>query len=559
MKLFFSLIQVMSFFLFVAYVYCNSPAFRLRRTDVLFPQHKLFLYIFFSAISIGGTYLGFPVHGALANARAIGPVLAGLIGGPLLGTAVGLTGGLHRYFYGGFTALACGVSTTTEGLIGGCVHLYLARRSEHERALSPMTALLAMAVAESVQMIIILVLAKPFHEALGLVEVIALPMIATNSAGAALFMSILRDRRNLCDQVGASTTVRTLRIAERTLELLAKGFTSQAAPGLAKIILEETGVGAVAITDTKSVLAFVGLGSDHHLPGDPIASEWTRRAITRGEVVFMDGVHDPYHCRLSGQCPLGSVLVVPLQADGEVIGTIKLYEPGWKQFLSINRMLGEGLADLLSSQLLRARFEEQKALLLLAELKLARAQINPHFLFNALNTIQAIMRKDAVRARGLLNHLSSFFRMNLKRSGELATLEEELAHVGAYLEIEKARFEDQLSVEVDVDPSMLQVKLPTFTLQPLMENAIKHGVADMLGVGKVCIRGRWEGDVACLDVEDNAGAFREKQGPDSGLGLGIVEKRIRRLLRGGSGIAITCVPDELTRVSIRIPGAEGRR
>ncbi len=553
-KLLFSLIQVASFFLFVAYAYCNSPMFRLRRLEAISRRDLIILYVFFSVISIGGTYLGLPIHGALANTRAIGPVLAGLVGGPFLGVTVGLTGGLHRYFYGGFTALACGLSTTVEGLVGGLVHLYLTRRSEPERALSPSTAFFTMMVAESLQMIIILLVARPFPDALRLVGAIAFPMIAANSAGAALFMSILRDRRHLYDQVGAASTERALRIAGRTLGLLAKGFSREAAPELAKIIQEETGVGAVAITDTESVLAFVGIGSDHHRPGMGLAPA-CHHAITHRDVLFLDGLHDVYRCGYSDQCQLGSVLVVPLQVDGEVIGTIKLFEPARKRFLSINRTLGEGLAELLATQLLRARFQEQKNLLVLAELKLAHAQINPHFLFNSLTTIQAIMPPHANRARELLKHLSTFFRLNLKRSPEFSTLEEELTHVNSYLEIEKARFQERLSVEIDVDPSMLQVKLPTFTLQPLLENAIKHGIADKLEPGIARIHAFWQDGAARIDVEDDAGTYFEREeGKTDGLGLGIVEKRIRNLLNGGSGVTVACIPHQLTRVSIRIPG-----
>lgn len=558
MKLLFSLIQVASFFLFVAYAYANSPMFRLRRLETIARRDLIILYLFFSAISIGGTYLGLPIHGALANTRAIGPVLAGLVGGPFLGGAVGLTGGLHRYFYGGFTALACGLSTTVEGLVGGLVHLYLTRRSQPERALSPKTAFFTMMVAEALQMAIILLVSRPFQDALRLVKVIAFPMIAANSAGAALFMGILRDRWNTFDQVGVASTARALRIAGRTLGLLGKGFNREAAPELARIIQEETGVGAVAITDTQSLLAFVGIGSDHHRPGMDLAPECLR-AITHREVLFMDGEHEAYRCSYSDQCRLGSVLVIPLQVDGEVLGTIKLFEPAHKRFLSINRTLGEGLADLLATQLLRARYQEQKNLLVLAELKLAHAQINPHFLFNSLTTIQAIMRRDADRARELLNHLATFFRLNLKRSPEFSTLEEELTHVNSYLEIEKARFEERLSVEIDVDPSMLRVKLPTFTLQPLLENAIKHGIADKLQPGAARIHAFWDEGAACIDVEDDAGTYfeRQKQKTD-GLGLGIVEKRIRNLLKGDSGLTVACIPHELTRVSIRIPG-EGAR
>ena len=557
MTLVFALVQSLSFFLFVAFVYCKSPAYGPLRADVLQRRHKLVLYLLFSAISIAATYLGVPVHGAIANARAMGPVLAGLLGGPAVGVAVGLTGGVHRFLQGGFTAVACGLSTSVEGLVGGAVHLWMLRRRGPEETFRPAIAFLTMLAAETLQMAIILAVARPFAEALALVKVIGAPMILANSAGAALFMSIIRDRQSLADRMGAASTARALRIAERTLGLLSKGFGGEVAPDLARIIHEETGVGAVAVTDTEKVLAFVGHGADHHPPGSPIASDWTRRAIVSNEVTFADGVREEYRCPLAADCPLRSTLVVPLRVDGEVIGTIKLYELANRRFLDIHRELGEGLTALLASQLLRARYQQQKSLLVLAELKLARAQINPHFLFNALTTILAILRKDGSRGRALVNHLSNFFRLNLKRSAELSTLEEELAHVGAYLEIEKARFEDHLAVEVDVDPSLLALRMPTFTLQPLLENAIKHGIAEMGTPGLARIRAYRRDGAAVIDVEDTAGAFADGHATGDGLGLRIVEQRIRNLVHG-AGVSISCVPNEVTRVSIRIPLAEAQ-
>lgn len=552
MKLLLALVEAMSFFLLVAYLYCKSPVFRPLRPGSLGARDKLFLFAFFAALSVLGTYLGLPVRGAIANTRAIGPVLAGLIGGPVLGTAVGLVGGLHRYGLGGFTALACGLSTTVEGLLGGLVHLYVVRRSDPERVIDPRIAFAATFAAEAVQMAIILLVARPHEEAWALVRVIALPMMTANSAGAAFFMSILRDRTNTYDRVGAASSARALRIAERTLGLLSRGFDREGAREIARIIHEETGVGAVAVTDTERVLAFVGAGADHHHADMPIASEWTRRAIAASAVTFVDGEDEPYRCPLSKDCPLHSALVVPLLVDGDVIGTIKLYEPAGRRFLESNRTLGEGLTALLAGQLLRARYQEQKSLLVMAELKLARAQVNPHFLFNALNTIMAMLEEES-RPRALLAHLSSFFRKNLKRGDDLATLREELEHVGAYLEIEKARFEDRLSVEVDVDPALLDVKVPTFTLQPLVENAIKHGVSDMLGPGTARIHVYRRDGAACIDVEDDAGAYQERRREGGGLGIKLVDKRIRTLLGRGAGLTISCVPNQLTRVSIQVP------
>lgn len=560
MHLLLSLTQTMSIFVVVAYLYCKSPWSKPLAINVLGLRHKVYLYFFFAAISIMGTYLGFPVHDAIANTRAIGPVLAGIIGGPVLGTAVGFTGGLHRYFFGGFTAVSCGLSTTMEGLIGGLMHLYLTSRKKPGYIFNPWVTLVTTAFAEVIQMCIILLVSKPFEEALGLVEVIALPMIASSSVGAALFMSIIRDQRNIYDKTAADFSTRAFKIAERTLNLLSKGFNRDTAPEMARIIHEETGVGAVAITDTESVLAFIGHGSDHHIPGSPISSELTTRAIRENRVIFADGENEHYACTLSETCPLNSALVVPLQIDNNVIGTIKLYETRNKLFLNMNKALGEGITGLLSSQLLLSRYEEQKNLLVLAELKLLQAQVNPHFLFNSINTIVSILRKDADRARDLLMNLSSFFRKNLKRRSEMSTLDEELKHVNSYLRLEKARFEDRLSVEMDIDTSLLGLGIPAFTLQPLIENAMKHGISNVLGQGVVRIRAFREGDVALIDIEDNAGTFVQNgdgngEGDGDGLGIKIVDKRIKVLMGEEYGTCVECVPNEMTRVRVRIPVA----
>jgi two-component system, LytTR family, sensor kinase len=552
MTILFSLLQTMAVFLVVAYIYSKSPWFKPLTNENLSTRDKVYLYFFFSAISMMGTYLGLPVHDALANTRAIGPVLAGIIGGPILGTSVGFTGGLHRYFFGGFTAVSCGLSTTVEGLIGGLVHLYLFRHNRLDQTFRPMVAFFTTMFAEAVQMAIILAISRPFADAVALVKVIAVPMIVTSSAGAALFMSIIRDQRNTYEKAAATFSAKAFEIAERTLSVLAKGFNRQTALDMANIIYEETGVAAVAITDAEQVLAFVGEGSDHHRPNRPISSPLTWKAINENTVIFADGIRDQYTCLLSEKCQLNSVLIVPLTIDNDVIGAIKLYESKSKRFLNMNKSLGEGIARLLSNQLLLSRYEEQKKLLVMAELKLVQAQVNPHFLFNSLNTIISIVRKDADRAKDLLIHLSNFFRKNLKRTSELSTLEEELARVNSYLEIEKARFEDRLRVEIDTEPGLLNLLVPTFTLQPLVENAIKHGISNMLGQGIAKIRAYRQDGFAVIEIEDNAGTFNEKEA-HHGLGIEIVDKRIKFLMGSGSGTSVTCVPNEMTRVSIRMP------
>jgi two-component system LytT family sensor kinase len=384
------------------------------------------------------------------------------------------------------------------------------------------------------------------------VEAIGPPMIAMNPLGAALFMTVLLERQREEDRVAAASSERALKVAERTLELTARGFRPEVATDLANIVKQETGVGAVGVTDTERILGWAGLGGDHHRPGRLIASPYTKQALATNAVVFADGVRQAYDCTVSPTCPLSSVLIVPLQVDGTVVGTVQLFEPRGRRFLNMNKSLGEGLGALLSSQLLIARYQEQKSLLVLSELKLARAQVNPHFLFNALNTIIAVLRRDSDRSRELLVHLSNFFRKNLKRSSDVSTLAEEMEHVGAYLEIEKARFEGRLAVETDVDPALVHLHMPSFALQPLVENAFKHGLSGMLGEGRVTIRARRLDDAVLVEVEDNAGAWREQRG-EPGLGMQIVDKRVKNLYGEQYGLSVVCSPLVFTRVTLRLP------
>ena len=549
----FALLQQMSVFLLIAYVFTKSPFFKSFHLHTLHSRQLLLLYFIFSVFSILGTYFGLPIQGAIANTRAIGAVLAGIIGGPLLGGAVGLTAGIHRFTLGGFTAFSCGLSTTMEGLIGGLVHLYLVRSYRQQQLLSPAVAFFTTVIAEITQMVIILLMAKPFDDALGLVRVIAVPMTLINSAGAAIFVSIIRDQRKMYDELSVTFSAKAMKMAEKTLAILARGFSSETALEVATVLRDETGVGAVAITDRHKVLAFVGVGHDHHQVGQKISSSQTLKAIRENRIVYADGGEKKWQCNLSESCPLGAVLVVPLRVDNELIGTINLFEPKNKLFLVTNRTLGEGITKLLSDQILYARYIEQKNMLIQAELKLVQAQINPHFLFNALNTIIAIIRRDSDRARDLLMHLSNFFRKNLKRTGDLATLEEELNHVHSYLVIEKARFEDRLQLEMDVDPQLLTLRLPVFTLQPIVENAIKHGISNIMGQGMIKLSVIQKGASVIIRVEDNGGCYKNEN--LEGLGMSLVSKRIRNLCGEEHGLSVSCEPDLKTVVTITLPAS----
>ncbi len=408
-------------------------------------------------------------------------------------------------------------------------------------------------------MLIILIVAKPFDQAYALVSDIAAPMIIANSVGAALFMSILQDRKTIFEEYSATFSRRALNIAERSVGILVHGFNSNNASKIARIIYEETNVGAVAITDHDKILAFVGIGADHHHLNRPISSQSTLDSMNNNEIIYLDGKENPYQCSISEDCKLGSALIIPLRTGDEVIGTIKLYEPKRKLFSTINMSMAEGIAQLLSSQILHGDYINKQTLLKQAEIKLLHAQVNPHFLFNALNTISAITRRDPDKARSLIQHLSQFFRSNLKQNIETVTLKEELAHVNAYLTIEKARFTDRLEVDIDIASELLEQEVPSFTLQPLVENAIKHGISNLIEGGIIRIYSHTTQSGSEIVVEDNAGTFIAPKEGHEGLGMQIVGKRLTNQFGRDGALKIEVEKDHFTRMSFIIPSPSTRK
>jgi two-component system LytT family sensor kinase len=554
MTLTLSLLQQMCVYLVIAYLLSKTPLFiPLTQVTIGVPR-KLLCYVMFSMFCVMGTLLGLNVGDAVANTRAIGAVLSGILGGPVVGLAVGLTGGLHRYTMGGSSAVACAISTTVEGLVGGLVHLWLVRRKRSDQLFRPLLVSAVALVCEILQMAILLLVMRPFALAEALVLTIALPMLTANTLGAGLFMLMLRDRRETAERFPAAFSAKALKIAARAEGALRAGLDQDNSARVARIIHEETGVGAVEITDRQRILAFIGTGADHHRPGDPVASPHTLNAIAQNQVVYADGNETPYRCPIESRCRLGSSLVIPLRGEGAlVVGTINLYEPKTRLFSNINRALGEGIGRLLSTQILAGNYERQKQLLAQSEIKLLQAQINPHFLFNALNTLSAVIRHDPDHARKLVQHLSTFFRKNLKRTSDEVRLSEEIEHVNSYLQIELARFAGKLNVDYDVPNALMSARLPAFSLQPIVENAIKHGTSHSLEPGEIRIGARQSGSSLALWVEDNAGLFQDEPRREQGIGMSLVDRRVRARYGEAYGVQVQCEPGRFTRVSLNLP------
>ncbi len=205
---------------------------------------------------------------------------------------------------------------------------------------------------------------------------------------------------------------------------------------------------------------------------------------------------------------------------------------------------------------LRAR--EMQKLTTEAELKALRAQLNPHFLFNALTTIGHLIQTAPERALDTLLHLTELLRRVLRSSAEPVTIEEELSLVTSYLEIERARFEERLDVRIDVPESVRGAKVPPLILQPLVENAVKHGIGPAKRGGRVTVRAEIDesGAELLLQVEDSGAGASEGSfalGRARGVGLRNVEERLRRYYGANASLSVRSSIGTGTTVEMRIP------
>src|SRR4051794_8613898 len=328
-----------------------------------------------------------------------------------------------------------------------------------------------------------------------------------------------------------------LELLEATLPELRRGLTEPAARTVAYELFEKLGFGAVAVTGTHEVLAFVGAGADHHAAGDqPIRPVY--EALAQGRSLLA-----PLGIRTECEhpaCPLGAAAVVPLHLTDGPAGAIVAYATAGSPLAESAVETLEQVGRLLSAQLQLSELHSATTTAL-------QAQMEPHFVFNALNTIASFIRTEPERARRLVLAFADHLRSRLARPGEFVTLEEELRHVQSYVDLEQARFGPQLHVTIDAAPDTLDVRLPPLLVQPLVENAIKHGKTDRplnLLVRARVRRGRLRVTVR----DDGRGIAREaiervlEPGVGEGTGLGLANVNLRLTAHYGEGVRLRSFP-----------------
>ncbi len=346
-------------------------------------------------------------------------------------------------------------------------------------------------------------------------------------------------------------TYATLHTASLAAQHLANGLTPEGAERAGRHLLAILGAHALSISDPGATLSWTGAGEHHRDRAVPLGQETLSSGRTVGHGINDVWCGDPL-------CPIRIAVTAPLVMDDLVVGTLT----AWTESASpgLARATDE-IAAWVSSQLALAELARTRDRAMEAELRALRAQISPHFIYNSLAAIASFVRTDPDRARDLLLDFADFTRYALRTGGPFTTLAEELRNVERYLVLEQARFGERLQIQLMVAPEVLPVTLPYLAVQPLVENAVRHGLASKEGVGHVTITASDRGSEAEIAIEDDGvGTDPERvrrildgaSAADS-VGLGNVDARLRQVYGDEFGLVVETAPDAGTKVTFRVP------
>ena len=341
------------------------------------------------------------------------------------------------------------------------------------------------------------------------------------------------------DSVRARQSDAMLRLASRTLESMQEGLNRTSAQEICQLLLPSTAAIAVAITDKTQILGYAGYLETVNPTGSDIRTHATQATLDDGttRVLFTNiDIGFPEHENTT----IKAAIIVPLLVRGDVCGTLKFYYRSAKRITETQKSIAEGFGQLLSTQMAAAALEEQARLAASMELKALQNQINPHFLFNTINTIASLIRTDPNKARVLLREFAVFYRRTLENSDSLIYLSREVEQTKRYFTFEIARFgEDRVELDVNVDAECENMMVPSFLIQPLVENAVQHA---MPSEGKLTIEvsGEVTGDDVVLRVTDDGTGMTEeaRQGimhPEHTKGIGIAVKNVHDRIMGFFG------------------------
>ncbi len=330
-------------------------------------------------------------------------------------------------------------------------------------------------------------------------------------------------------------TYETLHTAALAAPALRRGLDGESAASALPHVRTLLGARTVAITDTREPLAWDGPGELQDVV------DLMTAALGSGTTQATD-----------------RAIVAPLSVEGQVVGSVVVMTE--EASAGLARATTE-VARWMSSQLELAELATSRTALMEAELRALRAQISPHFIYNSLGAIASFVRTDPERARELLLEFADFTRYSFRQHGEFTTLAEELRSIERYLVLEKARFGDRLRVVTMVAPEVLSVTLPFLSVQPLVENAVRHGLESAAGDGTITLTALDAGHECLITIEDDGAgvdpeivrAALSGRNPSASVGLANVDERMRTVYGNAYGIVVETAPGHGTKVSLRVP------
>lgn len=372
-------------------------------------------------------------------------------------------------------------------------------------------------------------------------------------AAVALVATVVRWRRARPGFISVTdhATYETLHTASLAARHLADGFTDDGCERAAPYLRAMLATPGLAVCDTSAVVVWEGEGR-HHLPA---VMDQAAAVLTSGQPVVLGP--DVVTCTAT-ECPIRAAVIAPVTVDDRVIGAIAGYGPTVSAGLA--RAAGE-VAAWVATQVELADLSYERTRAMEAELRALRAQISPHFIYNSLTAIASFVRTDPARARELLLEFADFTRYALRRDGAFTTVSEELRNVERYLVLEQARFGERLGITLKIAPEVLPVRVPYLAIQPLVENAVRHGLAPKEGPGHVTLSATDHGSVAEFSVDDDGvGAHPETirkvldgQSRADSVGLANVDARLRQVYGEEYGLVVDTAPGAGMRVSFRVP------
>lgn len=347
----------------------------------------------------------------------------------------------------------------------------------------------------------------------------------------------------------------TLHLTALAAPSLRQGLSAAGARPAARHLRELLGTPALALVSTTDLLAWEGADdADGAHAGHAVdqAARAVRESRTR--VLTLREVS----CGSPG-CPLRGAVVAVLGVEDRVIGAVVAYSRERPTARLVRAT--EEVARWVASQVELAELDLQRSRTAEAELRALRAQISPHFVYNCLAAIAVFVRTDPDRARELLLDFADFTRYAFRREAAFTTLGDELRNVERYLVLEQARFGDRLVVDLTVAQEVLAVTVPFLSVQPLVENAVRHGLATGRGTVRVVVRAEDDGEWATISVDDDGAgadpavvlAAVEGRGSRDSIGLGNVDLRLRQVFGDSAGLVVDTAPGAGTRVSFRVP------